>query len=76
MFSERSCDNEDCSNDAENSALPSHVLYIKRYIKIDNRSQLLTGGARRCRNTFKSFNNPNRGNRKADRNGDEAHHRR
>ncbi len=61
MFSEGSCDNEDCSSDAENSALPSHVLYIKKYFQIENRSQLLSGETRKCRNTLKSFNNPNRG---------------
>jgi len=27
MISEGSCDTEDCSNDAENSALPSQIKY-------------------------------------------------
>ncbi len=37
MISEESCDPEDWSNDAENSALPSQELnYILKYIKIEN----------------------------------------
>ncbi len=35
MISERSCDTEYWSNDAENSALPPQE-YILKYIKIEN----------------------------------------
>ncbi len=34
MISEGSCDNEDWSNDAENSALLYRIYYILKYIKI------------------------------------------
>ncbi len=36
MISEGSCDTEDCSNDAENSALIAIINYILKYIHIDN----------------------------------------
>ncbi len=36
MISERSCDTEDLSNDAENSALITEINYILKYIKIEN----------------------------------------
>jgi len=36
MISEGSCDTEDCSNDAENSALITGINYILKYIKIEN----------------------------------------
>ncbi len=35
MISERSCDTEDLSNDAENSALITEINYILKYIKIE-----------------------------------------
>ncbi len=35
MISEGSCDTEDWSNDAENSALPG-ISYILKYLKIEN----------------------------------------
>ncbi len=39
MISEGSCDTEDWSNDAENSALITEINYILeyKYIKIENR---------------------------------------
>ncbi len=36
MISEGSCDTEDWSNDAENSALIIGINYVLKYIKIDN----------------------------------------
>ncbi len=36
MISEGSCDTEDCSNDADNSALIIGITYIWKYIKIEN----------------------------------------
>ncbi len=36
MISEGSCDTEDWSNDAENSALITEINYILRYIQIKN----------------------------------------
>ncbi len=36
MISEGSCDTEDCSYDAENSALITGINYILKYIKIEN----------------------------------------
>ncbi len=36
MISEGSCDTEDWSNDAENSALITEINYILKYIKIGN----------------------------------------
>ncbi len=36
MISEGSCDTEDWSNDAQNSALPTRINYILKYIKIEN----------------------------------------
>ncbi len=36
MISEGSCDTEDWSNDAENSALITGINYILKYITIDN----------------------------------------
>ncbi len=36
MISEGSCDTEDWSNDAENSALITEINYIWKYIKIEN----------------------------------------
>ncbi len=36
MISERSCDTEDWSNDAENSALIPDINYMLKYIKIEN----------------------------------------
>ncbi len=36
MISEGSCDSEDWSNDAENSALITETNYILKYIKIEN----------------------------------------
>ncbi len=36
MISEGSCDTEDWSNDAENSALITAISYILQYIKIEN----------------------------------------
>ncbi len=36
MISEGSCDTEDWSNDAENSALTSGINYIWKYIKLEN----------------------------------------
>ncbi len=36
MISEGSCDTEDWSNDAENSALLYRIYYIFKYIKIKN----------------------------------------
>ncbi len=35
MISEGSCDTEDWSNDAENSALITGIHYILQYIKIE-----------------------------------------
>ncbi len=36
MISEGSCDNEDWSNDAENSALITVINYILKYIQIES----------------------------------------
>ncbi len=36
MISEGSCDTEDWSNDAENSALMTGIYYIINYIHIEN----------------------------------------
>ncbi len=36
MISEGSCDTEDCSNDAENTALITEINYILIYIQIEN----------------------------------------
>ncbi len=36
MISEGSCDTEDCSNDAENTALITGINYILKYIKTEN----------------------------------------
>ncbi len=36
MISEGSCDTEDRSNDAENSALITEINYILQYIHIEN----------------------------------------
>ncbi len=36
MIYEGSCDTEDGSNDAENSALLNYINYIFKYIKIEN----------------------------------------
>ncbi len=36
MISEGSCDSEDWSNDAENSALITEINVILKYIKIEN----------------------------------------
>ncbi len=36
MISEGSCDTEDWSNDAENSALITEINYILKYIYIEN----------------------------------------
>ncbi len=36
MISEGSCDTEDWSNDAENTALITRINYILKYIKIGN----------------------------------------
>ncbi len=36
MISEGSCDTEDWSNDAENSALITEINSILKYIKIEN----------------------------------------
>ncbi len=36
MISEGSCDTEDWSNDAENSALITEINYILKYIQIEN----------------------------------------
>ncbi len=36
MISEESCDTEDWSNDAENSALITEINYILKYITIQN----------------------------------------
>jgi len=38
MISEGSCDTEDWSNDAENSALITGINYILKCIKIENSS--------------------------------------
>ncbi len=38
MISEVSCDTEDWSNDAENSALITATNYISQYIHIENSS--------------------------------------
>ncbi len=35
MISEASCDTEDWSNDAENSALITEINYISKYIQIE-----------------------------------------
>ncbi len=37
MISEGSCDTEDWSNEAENSALITEINYILKYIKTENR---------------------------------------
>ncbi len=37
MISEGSCDTEDYSNDAENSALHHRINYIIKYIQMENR---------------------------------------
>ncbi len=37
MISEASCDTEDWSNDAENTALITEINYILKYIQIENR---------------------------------------
>ncbi len=37
MISEGSCDTEDWSNDAENTALITEINYIFKYIQIENR---------------------------------------
>ncbi len=37
MISEGSCDTEDWSNDAENTALITEINYILQYIHIENR---------------------------------------
>ncbi len=37
MISEGSCDTEDWSNDAENSALNTEINYIFQYIQLENR---------------------------------------
>ncbi len=36
MISEESCDTEDWSNDAENTALITGIHFILKYIKIEN----------------------------------------
>ncbi len=36
MISEESCDTEDWSNDAENSALITGMNYILKYVQIEN----------------------------------------
>ncbi len=36
MISERSCDTEDWSNDAENTAFLTGINYILKYIQIEN----------------------------------------
>ncbi len=36
MISEGSCDTEDWSNDAENSALITEINYILKYVDIEN----------------------------------------
>ncbi len=36
MISEGSCDTEDLSNDAENTALITGIDYILKYIQIEN----------------------------------------
>ncbi len=36
MICEGSCDTEDWSNDAENSALHHRIKYILKYIQIEN----------------------------------------
>ncbi len=36
MISEGSCDTEDWSNDAENSALITGINYVLKYIQIEN----------------------------------------
>ncbi len=36
MISEGSCDTEDLSNDAENSAFITEIRYILKYITIEN----------------------------------------
>ncbi len=36
MISEDSCDTEEWSNDAENSALITEIKYILKYIQIEN----------------------------------------
>ncbi len=38
MISEGSCDSEDWSNDAENSALITEINYILKHIQIENGS--------------------------------------
>ncbi len=38
MISEGSCDTEDCSNDAENTALITEMNYILQYIQTENSS--------------------------------------
>ncbi len=41
MISEGSCDTEDWSNDAKNSALITEKIYILKYIKIENKITVL-----------------------------------
>jgi len=36
MISEGSCDTEDWSNDAKNSALITEINYVFKYIKMEN----------------------------------------
>ncbi len=36
MISERSCDTEDWSNDAENSLCITGIIYILKYSKVEN----------------------------------------
>ncbi len=36
MISEGSCDTEDWSNDAENSAFITGINYIRKYIQLEN----------------------------------------
>jgi len=42
MISEGSCDTEDWSNDAENSALITGINGILKYIKIENSNNIFT----------------------------------
>ncbi len=37
MISEGSCDTEDWSNDAENTALITEINYMLRYIQLENK---------------------------------------
>ncbi len=41
MISEGSCDTEDWSNDAENTALITGINYILQYIQIENQLYIL-----------------------------------